>query len=192
MLTGFNKSLKRLFDICGAFFGLIVLSPIFLVLVVLVRRSSPGGALFLQERVGRCEVPFVCIKFRTMAAGSPNVGSHDAASSWITPLGRMLRAYKLDELPQLINVLRGEMSFVGPRPCLPTQHDVIAARRKRKVFSVRPGITGLAQLQGIDMSTPETLAEVDARYIQKAGFWQDMILVISTLAGRGTGDAAAK
>ncbi|CCM79151.1 sugar transferase [Rhizobium mesoamericanum] len=192
MLTGFNRSLKRLFDICAAFFGLIVLSPIFLVLVVLVRRSSPGGALFLQERVGRFEVPFVCIKFRTMAAGSPNVGSHDAASSWITPLGRKLRAYKLDELPQLINVLRGEMSFVGPRPCLPTQHDVILARRKRKVFSVRPGITGLAQLQGIDMSTPETLAEVDARYIQKAGFWQDMILVISTLAGRGTGDAAPK
>ncbi|WP_028745823.1 sugar transferase [Rhizobium mesoamericanum] len=192
MITGFNMSLKRLFDICAAFFGLIVLSPIFLVLVVLVRRSSPGGALFLQERVGRREVPFVCIKFRTMAAGSPNVGSHDAVSSWITPLGRKLRAYKLDELPQLINVLRGEMSFVGPRPCLPTQHDVIAARRKRKVFSVRPGITGLAQLQGIDMSTPEALAEADARYIQKAGFWQDMILVISTLAGRGTGDAATK
>ncbi|MEK1892631.1 MAG: sugar transferase [Rhizobium sp.] len=192
MLNGFNRSLKRLFDICAACLGLIVLAPVLVVLVVLVRRSSPGGALFLQERVGRAEVPFVCIKFRTMAAGSPNVGSHDAALSWITPLGRKLRAYKLDELPQLINVLRGEMSFVGPRPCLPTQHDVIAARRKRKVFSVRPGITGLAQLQGIDMSTPDALAEADARYIQKAGFWQDIVLVISTLAGRGTGDAAAK
>ncbi|MBB3393672.1 O-antigen biosynthesis protein WbqP [Rhizobium sp. BK060] len=184
--------MKRLFDICAAGLGLIVLSPAFIVLVLLVRKSSPGGALFLQERVGRSEVPFVCIKFRTMAAGSPNVGSHDAASSWITPLGRKLRAYKLDELPQLINVLRGDMSFVGPRPCLPSQHDVIAARRKRQVFSVRPGITGLAQLQGIDMSTPEALAEADARYIQKAGFWQDIVLVLNTLAGRGTGDAAAK
>jgi len=192
MLNGFNRSLKRLFDICAAGLGLIVLSPVFIVLVLLVRKSSPGGALFLQERVGRSEVPFVCIKFRTMAAGSPNVGSHDAASSWITPLGRRLRTYKLDELPQLINVLRGDMSFVGPRPCLPSQHEVIAARRKRQVFSVRPGITGLAQLQGIDMSTPEALAEADARYIQKAGFWQDVILVLGTLAGRGTGDAAAK
>ncbi|OWW04821.1 lipid carrier--UDP-N-acetylgalactosaminyltransferase [Rhizobium sp. R72] len=192
MLYGFNRFLKRLFDICAAGLGLVVLSPVFIVLVFLVRKSSPGGALFLQERVGRSEVPFVCIKFRTMAAGSPNVGSHDAASSWITPLGRKLRTYKLDELPQLINVLRGDMSFVGPRPCLPSQHDVIAARRKRQVFSVRPGITGLAQLQGIDMSTPEALAEADARYIQKAGFWQDVILVLGTLAGRGTGDAAAK
>jgi len=127
-----------------------------------------------------------------MAAGSPNVGSHDAASSWITPLGKKLRAYKLDELPQLVNVVRGEMSFVGPRPCLPTQSDVIAARRKHDVFSVRPGITGLAQLQGIDMSTPEALAEADARYIRNAGFWQDIVLVINTVAGKGTGDAAAK
>ncbi|MBW9114081.1 sugar transferase [Rhizobium cauense] len=192
MIDGFNRSLKRLFDICAASIGLIVLSPVFLVLVILVRRSSPGGALFCQERVGRSEVPFICLKFRTMAAGSPNVGSHDAASSWITPLGKKLRAYKLDELPQLVNVVRGEMSFVGPRPCLPTQSDVIAARRKHDVFSVRPGITGLAQLQGIDMSTPEALAEADARYIRNAGFWQDIVLVINTVAGKGTGDAAAK
>ncbi|EPE94923.1 sugar transferase [Rhizobium grahamii] len=192
MLYGFNRLMKRLFDICAASFGLILLSPIFLVLVVLVRRSSPGGALFRQERVGRYEMPFVCIKFRTMAAGTPNVGSHDAAVSWITPLGRRLRTYKLDELPQLINVLKGEMSLVGPRPCLPTQGEVIAARRKHGVFSVRPGITGLAQLQGIDMSTPQALAEADAQYIRKAGLWQDIVLVVGTVLGRGTGDAAAK
>ncbi len=192
MLHGFNRFLKRLFDICAACLGLIILSPVLLVLVILVRRSSPGGAFFLQERVGRGEATFVCIKFRTMAAGSPNVGSHDAASSWITPLGRKLRAYKLDELPQLINVLKGEMSLVGPRPCLPSQSDVIAARRKRRVFSIRPGITGLAQLQGIDMSTPDELADADASYIQKAGFWQDIVLMLNTVAGRGTGDAANK
>jgi O-antigen biosynthesis protein WbqP len=127
-----------------------------------------------------------------MAAGTPNVGSHDAAEAWITPIGRRLRAYKLDELPQLVNVLRGEMSLVGPRPCLPTQSQVIAARRNKNVFSVRPGITGLAQIEGIDMSTPEVLADADARYIRTAGFWHDVKLIVGTVAGRGAGDAALK
>ncbi|WP_082597293.1 sugar transferase [Rhizobium sp. Root708] len=192
MLQTLDRGLKRVLDFSASLFGLIVLSPVLLVIAYLVRRSSPGGALFLQERVGYNEKPFTCIKFRTMAAGTPNVGSHDAAEAWITPIGRTLRAYKLDELPQLINVLRGDMSLVGPRPCLPTQSGVIAARRAKNVFSIRPGITGLAQLSGIDMSTPEALAKADAEYIRTAGLWRDLKLILGSIAGKGSGDAATR
>ncbi len=192
MIRAFSQWTKRLFDFCAALVGLILLSPILLVLALLVRRSSPGDALFLQKRVGRFEVPFTCIKFRTMAVGTPNVGSHDAAEAWITPIGKRLRAYKLDELPQLVNVLLGDMSLVGPRPCLPSQSDVITARRAKGIFEVRPGITGLAQLSGIDMSTPEALADADAEYIRTATFWGDIGLIVSSASGRGSGDAAVK
>jgi O-antigen biosynthesis protein WbqP len=192
MTRAFSQWTKRLFDFCAALVGLILLSPILLVLALLVRRSSPGDALFLQKRVGRFEVPFTCIKFRTMAVGTPNVGSHDAAEAWITPIGKKLRAYKLDELPQLVNVLLGDMSLVGPRPCLPTQSDVITARRAKGIFEVRPGITGLAQLSGIDMSTPEALADADAEYIRTATLWGDIGLIVSSASGKGSGDAAVK
>jgi lipopolysaccharide/colanic/teichoic acid biosynthesis glycosyltransferase len=192
MLNRVNKGVKRLFDFFAALIGLILLSPVLIVLAVLVRRSSPGGALFLQQRVGRFEVPFTCMKFRTMAHGTPEVGSHDAIETWITPLGKKLRAYKLDELPQLVNVLIGDMSLVGPRPCLPSQPQVIAARRERGVFVVRPGITGLAQLSGIDMSTPDALAEADAEYIRTANLWRDLGFIFGSVAGNGKGDAAAR
>lgn len=182
--------MKRIFDVVASFAGLVVFSPLMLAVAVLVRRSSPGGALFLQQRVGRNEVPFTCIKFRTMAHGTPDVGSHHAQTAWITPLGKTLRRYKLDELPQLFNVLRGDMSLVGPRPCLPVQAEVIHERRKRGVFSIRPGITGLAQLSGIDMSTPEALAIADERYVRNHGLAGDIRLIISTVLGRGSGDAA--
>lgn len=187
-----NQLIKRLFDICAAFSGLIVLSPILVVLAILVRRSSPGGALFLQKRMGRFEVPFTCIKFRTMAVGTPSVGSHDAAEAWITPIGKTLRAYKLDELPQLLNVLRGDMSLVGPRPCLLTQQEVISARRAKGVFAIRPGITGMAQIAGIDMSTPEKLAAADAEYVNTVSLWRDISMIFSSVVGKGKGDAALK
>lgn len=182
--------MKRLFDIVAAFSGLLVFSPVMLLIAILVRKSSPGGALFLQTRVGRNERHFTCIKFRTMAAGTPDVGSHDASAAWITPIGKHLRRYKLDELPQLVNVLRGDMSLVGPRPCLPGQSEVISERRKRGVFAIRPGITGLAQLSGIDMSTPEKLAIADERYVRRHSLAGDIRLIISTVLGGGTGDAA--
>ncbi|MBB3944592.1 O-antigen biosynthesis protein WbqP [Rhizobium skierniewicense] len=187
-----NSVIKRFFDIIASAGGLIVFSPLLLVLVILIRRDSPGGAFFLQQRVGRHERIFTCIKFRTMAAGTPNVGSHNAQQSWITPLGKKIRSIKLDELPQLINVLKGDMSLVGPRPCLPSQSEVIEARRERNVFSVRPGVTGLAQVSGVDMSTPEQLAAIDASYISNASFSGDMRLIVATAFNGARGDAAAK
>lgn len=184
--------MKRTFDLLVSAVGLIVLAPVMLLIAWLVARSSPGGALFVQARVGRSEKPFDCYKFRTMAQGAPVAGSHEVSGSWITPIGRRLRSLKLDELPQLYNVLRGDMSLVGPRPCLPNQAEVIAARRARGVFDVRPGITGIAQLASIDMSTPEKLAEADRRYIDSRTFWDDLRIIAATALGRGSGDAVIR
>lgn len=119
-------------------------------------------------------------------------GSHEVAENWITPIGRRLRSAKLDELPQLFNVLRGEMSLVGPRPCLPVQTEVIAARRARNVFRVRPGITGIAQLASIDMSTPEKLARADSEYVENRSFSGDLRIIVATMIGGGSGDAARR
>src|SRR5690606_22830348 len=113
----------------------------------------------------RGEAVFVCYKLRTMAPGTPDRGTHEVSVAAVTPLGRFLRKMKLDELPQLWNVLVGEMSLVGPRPCLTSQGAVIAARRARGVYAVRPGVTGPAQVLGVDMSTPEQLAEIDASWV---------------------------
>jgi len=184
--------MKRLFDFTAALCALVLLSPVFLWIALKVRRSSPGKALFVQLRVGRREKVFRCYKFRTMFTQAPNAGSHELPASWITPLGATLRRYKLDELPQLWNVLRGDMSLVGPRPCLPSQAEVIAARRAQGVFAIRPGITGIAQLAGIDMSTPGPLAEADRRYIDSRSFFGDMLLLWHTVRGRGTGDAVRR
>ena len=181
--------MKRTFDFVVAVLGLILLMPVMLVIGYLVSRSSPGGALFVQARVGKSEKLFDCYKFRTMAHGAPVAGSHEVAASWVTPIGKRLRALKLDELPQLFNVLRGDMSLVGPRPCLPSQAEVIAARRACNVFAIRPGITGIAQLASIDMSTPQKLAEADRRYMQQRSFLGDLGIIAATVLGGGAGDA---
>jgi O-antigen biosynthesis protein WbqP len=184
--------MKRAFDFVVSALGLIFLMPVMLLIAYLVSRSSPGGVLFVQSRVGKSEKLFQCYKFRTMAHGAPVAGSHEVAGSWITPTGRRLRSAKLDELPQLFNVLRGDMSLVGPRPCLPVQADVIAARRALDVFSVRPGITGPAQLASIDMSTPEKLAQADRSYVENQTFAGDLRIIVATVVGGGSGDAVLR
>ena len=181
--------MKRAFDLIVSALGLIVFMPVMLIIAYFVSISSRGGVLFVQARVGKSEKLFHCYKFRTMAQGAPIAGSHEVAESWITPVGRRLRSAKLDELPQLFNVLRGDMSLVGPRPCLPKQIDVIAARRLHNVFSIRPGITGTAQLASIDMSTPERLAQADSQYIENQTFIGDMRILVATVLGGGYGDA---
>jgi O-antigen biosynthesis protein WbqP len=185
--------LKRGFDFVASLLGLIVLSPVIVVLIVAVRATSPGPGVFTQMRVGRHGVPFACHKLRTMAAGTAAVPTHEAAASSITSLGRVMRGTKLDELPQLLNVLRGEMSFVGPRPCLPSQTELIELRRAAGVLEVRPGITGLAQIQGIDMSDPPKLAEVDAAYVRSASFFGDLHILFATVFGaKGQGDRVVR
>jgi O-antigen biosynthesis protein WbqP len=184
--------MKRAFDFLVSALGLIVLMPVMLVIAYFVYRSSPGSVLFVQSRIGKSEKLFPCYKFRTMAHGAPVAGSHEVDESWITPTGRRLRSAKLDELPQLFNVMRGDMSLVGPRPCLPSQIDVITARRARNVFCVRPGITGTAQLASIDMSMPERLAQVDSQYIENQTFIGDLWIIAATVLGGGFGDAASR
>lgn len=181
--------MKRVFDVVVSLCGLFVLSPVMVLIAILIRRGSAGGVFFVHRRVGRFERPFRCYKFRTMASGAPVMGSHDVDKSWVTPTGRRLRRWKLDEIPQLINVLRGDMSLVGPRPCLPDQDLVIEARRRLDVFSIRPGITGPAQVASIDMSRPEELARADRAYIETKSFWGDIGLIVATLTGAGAGDA---
>jgi lipopolysaccharide/colanic/teichoic acid biosynthesis glycosyltransferase len=177
----------RTIDIFLAAVGLLVTFPLILVLLV-VGAIDTGSPLFLQSRVGRYRRGFILIKFRTMKVETQSVASHLANPADVTPIGAFLRRTKLDELPQLWNVLKGDMSLVGPRPCLFNQTELINERAVRGVFDVRPGITGLAQTQGIDMSTPRLLAETDAQMLEALNIKSYFKYIIQTLAGSGRGD----
>lgn len=179
--------MTRLFDIFFAALGLLFGFPL-LVVLFLVGLYDTGSPLFRQTRVGRQQKPFTLVKFRTMKAGTASVASHLADAAAITPFGHFLRRTKLDELPQLWNVLKGEMSLVGPRPCLPSQEELIQARSNLSVFTVRPGITGLAQIQGVDMSMPQRLAMIDAEMISKFTVIDYFSCIVHTVFGKGQGD----
>jgi lipopolysaccharide/colanic/teichoic acid biosynthesis glycosyltransferase len=185
------KSLKRGMDLAFALAVLLLFWWLLLILGLWVRLSSPGPAIFAQERLGQNEVPFTLYKFRTMATGTKQAGTHEVTAAAVTPVGRVLRASKLDELPQVWNILRGEISLIGPRPGLPSQHELRDARRRKGVFAVRPGISGLAQIEDIDMSTPEKLAARDADYIALQGLILDTQIALKTARGRGKGDRTA-
>ncbi|MCL4153415.1 UNVERIFIED_CONTAM: hypothetical protein GTU68_001703 [Idotea baltica] len=180
--------MKRFFDISASLFGLVVSAPIFLILIPIIRFNSEGAGIFRQERVGRFQKSFTCYKLRTMATGTVQAGTHEVSESSVTSVGTFLRATKLDELPQLWNVLRGDMAFVGPRPCLPVQRELVEERASRGVYEIAPGITGLAQIAGIDMSDPVKLAKKDAEYVQIRSFGLDLKIIFQTLTGSGQGD----
>ncbi len=177
----------HLIDFILATAGLIIGLPLFFLLLILGLFDT-GSPLFFQVRVGRNEKPFRLVKFRTMRADTLSVATHLADASAVTSFGRFLRRTKLDELPQLWNVLKGEMSLVGPRPCLPNQIELIEARRKLGVFAARPGITGLAQVNGIDMSTPELLSETDAQMLKTLSLSSYLKYILLTVSGKGSGD----
>ena len=177
----------RFLDFLFAAVGMLVLSPLFL-MVLILGWFDTRSPLFRQERVGKNQRSFTLVKFRTMRPDTASVASHLADASAITSFGRFLRRTKLDELPQLWNVLRGDMSLVGPRPCLFNQQDLIAERAKRGVFDARPGITGLAQIQGIDMSTPEWLAKTDADMLRQMSLFNYFRYIFLTILGKGAGD----
>lgn len=179
--------LIRFFDIIFSFFGLIVAFPV-LILITFIGLFDTGSPVFRQVRVGRNKKPFTLIKFRTMKINTASVASHLASSSAITPFGSFLRKTKLDELPQLWNVLVGEMSLVGPRPGLFNQEELTAAREELSVYHVRPGITGLAQINEIDMATPDLLAKTDAEMILNMSIKNYFTFIFLTIAGKGRGD----
>ncbi|HAS6349118.1 TPA: sugar transferase [Vibrio vulnificus] len=181
----------RLLDFLAAFLGLLLLWPVLLV-VSIIGLFDTGSPIFIQERVGRNKMPFKLIKFRTMSVDTQSVASHLASTSSITRLGAFLRKTKIDELPQLINVLKGEMSLVGPRPNLFNQDELIKERDALGVYNVLPGITGLAQVQNIDMSTPELLAKTDSEMIDTLTIKSYFRYIIMTVIGSGSGDAVKK
>ena len=170
----------RLFDFLISFLGLVILSPILILLFVLGFFEN-GSPLFLQKRIGCNQKIFTLIKFRTMRKDAESVATHLINNSMITPYGSFLRSTKLDEIPQLINVLFGDMSFVGPRPCLPNQKKLIREREKRGVFKIKPGITGLAQVSGINMRTPILLAKTDQQMIKKINLYNYFYFILKTL-----------
>lgn len=179
--------MTRIFDFLFSIIGLVLLSPILLVLI-LVGYYDTGSPIFQQERVGIHKNPFNLMKFRSMYISAPSVATHLANSSSITRFGGFLRKSKLDELPQLWNVLVGDMSLVGPRPNLFNQLELIKERDSRAVYSVRPGITGLAQINKIDMSTPQLLAETDAKMIKDLNVFSYFKYIFLTIFGKGFGD----
>ena len=182
-----NYFIIRIFDFVMAFFGLFITFPI-LIIIAIIGYFDTGSPIFIQERVGKNKRAFKLIKFRTMSVGTESVASHLASNSSITKLGALLRKTKIDELPQLINVLKGEMSFVGPRPNLFNQKELIAERERLHVYDVLPGITGLAQVNTIDMSTPKLLAETDQKMIQGLTIQSYFKYIIMTATGSGSGD----
>lgn len=180
--------LQRPLDIIFSATGLVVASPL-LIGATAIGYLDTGSPLFIQERVGKDQKPFKLIKFRTMKVETESVASHLVDNTSITKLGKVLRKTKLDELPQLINVLKGEMSLVGPRPNLFNQKDLIEAREQMGVYKVLPGVTGLSQLSGIDMSTPECLARKDKEMIDTLNLKNYFSYILSTALGKGSGDA---
>ncbi len=188
---------KRLFDFTAALAGLVVLSPVMLVVAVLVRATSPGPALFIQERVGRGGQRFRCAKFRTMGAGADAGGPvTTAGDARVTPLGLWLRRWKLDELPQLGNVLLGRMSFVGPRPDVPGYADRLQGD-DRRILKLHPGITGPATLLFREEERllararnprafndavvyPEKV-RLNRQYLETGGFWRDIGYILATV-----------
>jgi lipopolysaccharide/colanic/teichoic acid biosynthesis glycosyltransferase len=177
----------RTLDLIFSLLGLILASP-FLLILFIISLFDTGSPLFKQERVGLNKKPFILIKFRTMKVDTASVATHLANSSSITPFGRLLRKTKLDELPQLWNVLTGDMSLVGPRPGLFNQKELTQARSAKNVYSMRPGITGLAQVNKIDMSTPELLAKTDKEMIDNLTLRLYFKYILMTIIGSGSGD----
>ena len=196
--TFYTRFFKLFLDRLAALLMLIVLSPVLLVLALLVKCTSRGPVFFRQRRIGLNKAEFNILKFRTMYVDAPgNVPTHmlQNAKSFITPVGRFYRKSSLDELPQLINIIRGEMSFIGPRPALWNQYDLIAERDKYSANAMLPGVTGWAQVEGRDeLPIPEKAAK-DGYYATHASFPLDVKILVRTavnvLSARGVVEGAA-
>jgi O-antigen biosynthesis protein WbqP len=177
----------RVIDLLCSALGIIFLSPIFFLLLV-IGYFDTGSPIFSQKRMGLGQRPFNLLKFRSMKLETQSVPTHMVDVRLITRWGLFLRKSKLDELPQLINVFMGDMSFVGPRPNLFTQSELIRERELRKLYRFKPGITGLAQINRIDMSDPVALAEADLKMVTNFSSLQYLRFILLTLFGKGLGD----
>jgi O-antigen biosynthesis protein WbqP len=181
----------RFFDVILVLLSLSIVIPIGIIIFIIGFFDS-GSPLFIQERMGKNKKRFNLVKFRTMKPGTASVSTHLADVNAITRWGSFLRKTKLDELPQLWNVLIGQMSLVGPRPNLANQKELVLERDKRGVYNVRPGITGLSQTLKIDMSTPELLAITDAKMIENTSLFHYFKYIFLTIIGKGGGDRVVR
>lgn len=183
--TGCYACLKAALDVVGAAILLILLGPLMLLIALAIRLDSPGPALYRQTRVGRLGTLFTMLKFRTMKVGTPVLSTADMQRRGAIPftrLGPILRKTNLDEFPQLINIIKGEMSFVGPRPPLPSQTDVVSLRKESGADAIRPGITGLAQVRGRDDLDNQTKVGYDTEYCRKMDPIFDLKILLMTFA----------
>lgn len=172
--------IKRLFDFLLAVVLLVVLSPILLLLAVIIKFQDGGPAIFRQKRVGRNGNEFLFFKFRSMPVSTPNVESHETKKLQVTPFGKFIRRTNLDELPQFYNVLKGDMSFIGPRPPIPAQIDLIEMRRVNGALGIQPGLTGWAQVNAYDGMSPEKKAAFDGEYAKGLSFAMDFRILLRT------------
>ena len=175
---------KTVLDVVLGVALLVLFSPAMLVIAVLIRLDSPGPAIYRQARVGANRNLFTMYKFRTMKAGTPALSTEEMQRKGhvpVTRVGHFLRRISLDELPQLLNIAKGQMSFIGPRPALPTQTDVLALRAQLGVDRIRPGLTGLAQVMGRDDLRVETKVGYDDEYCGKLNFWMDLRILARTI-----------
>jgi lipopolysaccharide/colanic/teichoic acid biosynthesis glycosyltransferase len=186
--AGLYAGIKRTVDLVAAVAVIALAGWAMLLIALYIRLDSKGQAIFAQKRVGRHGRTFTCLKFRTMRVGTADAATHDTSVDALTKAGRILRRTKLDELPQVVNVIRNEMSLVGPRPCLPIQQELIERRASRDVLTLKPGITGLAQIQGVDMRDPARLAALDDRYRAFRTLPGDWMIILRTVLGGGSGD----
>lgn len=191
-LDGIYRFARRVIDLVFALAVGVLFSWLLCTIFLLIKATSTGSPIFSQPRIGLHGNSFNCFKFRTMHIDTPTLGTHEVKANSVTTIGKFLRSSKLDELPQIFNLLNGSMSLVGPRPCLPNQATLINARKKLGVFDILPGITGLAQLKGVDMSEPAKLASIDYIYIHRRGLFLDLLLIFQTFLGKGNRDGIKK
>jgi O-antigen biosynthesis protein WbqP len=180
----YRAYIKKLLDIILSFIGIVVLSPVFLLLIICIKLDSKGPVLFKQRRIGKGKSEFYILKFRTMKIDTPkDTPTHllKDPESYITRVGKFMRKTSLDELPQILNILKGEMSIIGPRPCLWNQHDLIAERDKYGANDIYPGLTGWAQINGRDELPIEIKAKLDGEYVESIGFAFDVKVFLKTL-----------
>ena len=181
----------RFLDIIFSLAGLALAFPLF-ILISVISLFVFKSPIFIQKRLGKNEKVFLLIKFRSMPKATLELATHLIKDDSIPLWGKFLRRSKLDELPQLLNVLLGHMSLVGPRPNLQTQHELIILRRDQNIYSVRPGLTGIAQLKGVDMSNPVNLVAFDKELINSLSLRLYLVCLLKTLMGAGLGDRTTK
>ena len=179
----YNRFFKRIIDFTLSLIGMLVLWPLFLIIIIAIKIDDPGPAFFKQKRVGKGKTHFNLYKFRSMKVNVPDIPTHllENPEQYITKVGKFLRKTSLDELPQLLNIISGKMSIIGPRPALWNQDDLIAERDKYGANDVKPGLTGWAQINGRDELEIPVKAKLDGEYVEKMGFFFDIKCFFGTI-----------